>query len=187
LDSGITVVGIDLLYQGEFLTNGFSRTPRVKNPRESAAYTFGYNRSVFAARVHDLLSVIRYCREQEVPPKRIDLVGLDSTGPIVAAARAQAGAAIHKAAVHTGAFRFARVKDLHDPAFLPGGAKYGDLPGMLALAAPGRLWLSGEGQAAPDILRKIYASESALSHLATDHSPPSDVEESAVSWVRTSD
>ena len=35
---------------------------------------------------------------------------------------------------------------IHDPDFLPGGAKYDDLPGMLAVAAPAPLFLAGEGE-----------------------------------------
>jgi hypothetical protein len=187
LETGAIVVGVDLLYQGEFLTNTFSKTPRVKNPRESAAFTFGYNHPVFAQRVHDLLSVIRYCQEQETPPQRIDLAGLDATGPLVAAARAQAGTAIHKTVVQTGGFRFIQVMDLHDPAFLPGAAKYGDLPGFLALAAPGKLWVSGEGSAAPDLLQKLYASPSVQANLVTDDSPPAEVAEAAVTWLLAKD
>ena len=38
---------------------------------------------------------------------------------------------------------------IHDPDFLPGGAKYDDLPGMLAVAAPAPLFLAGEGDAIP--------------------------------------
>ena len=39
-------------------------------------------------------------------------------------------------AIDTAGFRFADVTDIHSPDFLPGGAKYGDLPGMLSLSAP---------------------------------------------------
>ena len=56
------------------------------------------------------------------------------TGPIVAAARAVAGDAIDLAAVDTGGFRFAKLLDFRDPQFLPGGAKYLDLPGCLRSA-----------------------------------------------------
>ncbi|HWN95984.1 MAG TPA: acetylxylan esterase, partial [Methylomirabilota bacterium] len=60
LNSGATVIGVDLLYQGEFLADGkpLARTPRVKNPREAAPYTFGYNHALFVHRVHDVLSVV---------------------------------------------------------------------------------------------------------------------------------
>jgi dienelactone hydrolase len=159
LGSGAAVLGVDLLYQGEFLSGDkpLTRTPSVKNPREAAAYTFGYNRTVFAQRVHDVLTAIRFARQNSTRPESVDLVALDETGPIAAAARAHAQGAVDHAAINTGGFRFANVLDIHDPAFLPGGAKYGDLPGMLALAAPGKLWLQGEGEQVPQLLGDIYA------------------------------
>ena len=49
-------------------------------------------------------------------------------------ARAGRGA-IDRAAIHVGDFRFGKVLDLRSPDFLPGGAKYGDVPGLLALGA----------------------------------------------------
>jgi len=81
LDAGVAVAGVDLLYQGEFFKDGkpLIRTPRVANPREAAAYTFGYNRAVFAQRVHDILTVAAFIRSQNEKPDRIDLVGLDGT------------------------------------------------------------------------------------------------------------
>jgi dienelactone hydrolase len=137
VDGGVTVFGIDLLYQGEFLAGGqpFTKTPRVKNPREAAAYTFGYNPAVFAQRVQDVLAAVKFVKTHERPSKRIGVVALDGTGPIAAAARAQADGAIDRAAVATGDFRFGKVLDLHSPDFLPGGAKYGDVDGLLALGS----------------------------------------------------
>ena len=46
------------------------------------------------------------------------------------------GALVDAAAFATDGFRFGRVTSLEDAAFLPGGAKYGDLPALLTLAAP---------------------------------------------------
>ena len=137
IDSGATVVGIDLLFQGEFLADGapLKATPRVKNPREAAAFTFGYNSAVFVHRMQDVLTAIRLVRTHERPSKKLSLVALDGTGPIAAAARAQSGDAVDRAAIHVGEFRFGRVLDLHSPDFLPGGAKYGDVPALLALGA----------------------------------------------------
>jgi Holliday junction resolvase len=135
LDAGATVVGVDLLYQGEFLTNGraMKQTRRVNNPREAAAYTFGYNPTLFAQRVHDILTVIKYVASNERKSEKIDVVGVNGAGPWVVAARVQAGDAIHRSVIDTGGFRFGRVLEIHSPEFLPGGAKYGDLPGMIAL------------------------------------------------------
>jgi dienelactone hydrolase len=135
VDSGATVLGLDLLDQGEFLADGrpLTQTPRVKNPREAAAYTFGYNPAVFVQRVHDVLTAVSYIRGHERTSKQLSIVALDATGPLAAAARAEAGGAFDRAAIRLGDFRFGQVLDLRSPDFLPGGAKYGDAPALLAL------------------------------------------------------
>jgi hypothetical protein len=146
LEAGTTVLGLDLFYQGEFLAPGTTAnpTPKVKNSRESAAYTFGYNDSVFVQRVHDVLTAVKYIRGHERKSSRVDVVGVAGAGPVVAAARALAGGRIDRAAIETGGFRFGRLLDFRDPDFVPGGAKYGDLPGLLALGAPGQTMVSEE-------------------------------------------
>src|SRR5262249_52022853 len=121
-----------------------SQTGRVKNTREAAAYTFGYNYSVFAQRVHDVLTAVRFIKTNERPTKQLAVVGLEGTGPIVASARAVSGGAIQRAVIDTEGFRFGKVLNIHDPNFLPGGAKYGDVPGLLALALRAPTLLLGE-------------------------------------------
>ncbi len=135
VDAGMSVFAVDLCGQGEFTANGepMTKTPRVKNPRESAAYTFGYNPSVLAERTHDVLSVLGLVQTSQHPTRKLAIVALGSTSPIAAATRALAPNAISAAVVQNGDFRFATVGDLHDPSFLPGGAKYGDLPALLRL------------------------------------------------------
>ncbi len=133
LDAGATVVGVDLLYQGEFLADGqpLTKTPRVKNPREAAPYTFCYNHAVFAQRVHDVLTAVKFIKAYERPSKRIQLACFDEAAPVAAAAAAMCGDTIDAVAIDTGGFRFGKVLDIHDPNFLPGGAKYADRPGVL--------------------------------------------------------
>ncbi len=133
LDAGATVVGVDLLYQGEFLADGttLTKTPSVKNPREAAPYTFCYNHAVFAQRAHDVLTAVKFIKNHERPSKRIQLACFDEAAPIAAAAAAMCGNAIDAVAIDTSGFRFGKVLDIHDPNFLPGGAKYADLPGVL--------------------------------------------------------
>ena len=146
VDSGATVLGLDMIYQGEFLKAGetFTKTPKVKNPREAAAYTFGYNHAVFVHRAHDVLSAVKYVTTHERPTKQLTVVGVDGAGPVVAAARAMCGEKMQRAFIDTAGFRFGNVTEIHAPEFLPGGAKYGDLPGMLALAAPAETLVAGE-------------------------------------------
>ena len=133
LDSGATVLGVDLLYQGEFLADGkaLTKTPGVKNPREAAPYTFGYNQSVLAQRTHDVLTAVKFIKTHERPSKRIQLACLDEAAPVAATAAAMCGDAIEAVAIDMRGFRFGNVLDIHDANFLPGGAKYADLPGVL--------------------------------------------------------
>ncbi|MFP6657590.1 MAG: alpha/beta hydrolase family protein [Pirellulales bacterium] len=183
--AGVTVVGVDLFQQGEFLTDRkpIDKTRRVKNPRESAAYTFGYNHSVCAQRIHDILTVITFVQNHELEPEEIHLVGLAGAGHWVAAARAQARDVISRTAIDTAGFRFAKVRDLHDPNFLPGGAKYGDLPGMLSLAAPGQLWLAGEGTKPHPMVTAAYKAAGAVKNLAIHTDKKDDKTVTATRWL----
>lgn len=167
VDAGTAVAGIDLLYQGEFLTGApvLELTPRGNNPREAAAYTFGYNPTVCARRVQDVLSLVSFIQHHDRPSKSIGLIGLGDAGRWAAAARALAPDVITKSWIDTGGFRFEKVPAVHDPDFLPGGAKYFDLPGMVALGAPGALRLSGETGSGADLVKKIYAAAGAADRL----------------------
>jgi hypothetical protein len=163
VDGGTTVVGVDLLYQGEFLPGNakWEVTPKVKNPREAWAYTFGYNPSVYAQRVHDALAVIRFIQNHERRSSRIDLVGVEGAGPVAAGARAMSRGAVGRAALDLGGFRFGGLLDLRHPDFTPGGAKYGDVDGLLALGAPGPTLILGES-AVPRLAATAYAGTEAI-------------------------
>jgi hypothetical protein len=162
VEGGTTVIGVDLLHQGEFQADGkpLAQTPKVKNPREAWAYTFGYNPSVFVQRVQDVVSVLRFVRDHEKRSNRIDLVAVDGAGPVGAGARAVAGATVGRAALDVAGFRFGALTDLRHPDFTPGGAKYGDVDGLIALGAPGATLLLGE-RAVPVLATRMYAGAAA--------------------------
>lgn len=185
LDAGLTVLGVDMLFQGELAPDAApaTKTRRVKNPREAAAYTFGYNHALFAQRVHDILTVLQYARSQDPKPEMIGLAGLAGAGHWAAAARAQAREAIACLAADTGGFRFGKILDIHHVDFLPGGAKYGDLPGLLALGAPGKTWLAGEGGEPPPLTSKVYQSAQALQQITVYSGSPDWAGEGAAEWL----
>ena len=145
LAGGAAVIGADLLYQGGAPVK---QTRVVENSREVAAYTHGYNPALFAQHVHDVLTLVTFLRnppDLSLPrPQSVCLAGWGKTGPIALAARALAGQAIDRAAVDLGNFRFGAILDYRDPEFLPGGAKYLDLPGLITLNASLPLWRRGE-------------------------------------------
>lgn len=161
LDRGIRVVGADLFGQGEFLADGqpISATRVSKNPREAACFTFGYNPTLFATRVQDVCTLLRSL-EADNPGGRRSLIALDGTGPLGAIALA-IYPGVESAMLDTGGFRFGNVLDLRDPGLLPAAAKYGDLPGALAVAAhrsrvTPRLILLGEGTKIPPAIESAY-------------------------------
>lgn len=109
--------------------------PLVKNPRQAPAYTFGYNHPLIAQRVHDVLTLIQFCRTRDqYPAKAIRLVARGPAAPIGTAAAFLAKDALAAADVEATEFRFASVADYRDASFLPGALKYGDLPALRRLA-----------------------------------------------------
>jgi len=185
LNSGMTVIGVDLLNQGEFLTKGGPNKRQRCLPGEEAfaGWTYCYNLPVFARRVHDILAVIALVKRGDVKQHEIDVVGPNGAGPLVAAAVAQAQGTVTRAAINTEGFRFADLKDVYDVNFMPGAAKYDDLPGLLALSAPTRLWLAGEGKEAPPIVNTAFIAAGGLENLTVFSGESRDIAKAAVEWL----
>ena len=166
LDKGFAILAADLFGQGEFTSDGNpiwkakmnenKHAPASDSWGHYAGFTFGYNRAIFVQRVHDLLSLVAFAHSDSLGAERVDLIGLRGAGHWVAAARAIAGSAIDRAAIDTSEFRFANILTMDDPDFLPGGAKYNDLPGMIALSAPNPLWLANESDSAITLISTVY-------------------------------
>jgi len=132
VDQGFSVVGVDLLFQGDFLADGpLNKTRRVENPREAAAYTFGYNHSLFSHRVHDLMNLVVLVANHERKPKSISLIGLGDTGSIVAGAMTMVGDRVKDIYISRDSLSALDVNDIHAPFFMPGSMKYGGVVGML--------------------------------------------------------
>ncbi len=96
---------------------------------------------------------------------------------------AQAGGAVTRAAIDTGGFRFASIESLTDLNFLPGAVKYGDVPGLLALGAPGETWLAGEEPMPPGLVSAAYTAAGAGGKLQTFAGPAEQRAIEAVKWL----
>lgn len=186
--SGATIVGADLLYQGEFLKDDepIKQTRTVTNKREAPAYTFGYNHTLFAQRTHDILTLIKVIRTEKInsipSPSSVAVAAFGHTGPMAAAARAVSGNAIDLAAVDTQNFRWKHLLDYRDPQFLPGGAKYLDLPGLWAVGSPCRLWLAGEKDV-PDIITESNQKTAERKEFTVFDGAPAQKEVAAANWL----
>ncbi len=179
----VAVVGIDAFLQGDFLAKGASDTPtrKVSNPREAACFTAGYNHPLVVQRIQDVLTTIRWAQSLPKKPRRIALVGLDAvTAPVAAAAAALSGDTVTALVIDTGRFRFQKTPDIRDATFFPGAGRFGDVPGLLALAAPRKLFLMGEGEIPPDVVGAAYETAGVPDTLRT--SPTRDLD-AANRWL----
>lgn len=183
LAGGAAVAGIDLLYQGEFLAEGaLTEARKVKNPREFAGYTLGYNHPLVAQRVHDVLTLVAYCRNHETKPTAIHVAALGKVGTVAAAAAGIAGKAVDKLAIGTGGFRFASITEIRDPNLWPGAVKYGDVPGLLSLCAPHPLWLAGEKEV-PQLVADCYRAVGKAGNVTLYGGSDQEAAAAAAQWL----
>jgi hypothetical protein len=105
-----------------------------------AGFTFGYNRSLLANRIHDILTAVAYARKQD-GVKKVHLVGFGEAGPWVVLARGLCGDAVAKTAADMNQFRFQNILTMYDPMLQPGALKYGGMPALTALCAPHPLFV----------------------------------------------
>ncbi len=131
VEAGFAVVAPDVLGVGELSPSKPFAVSEIY-----AGFTYGYNRPLFAERVHDVLTTIAFTRM--LKSKSTHLIGWGEFGPIAIVARGAAGAAIDKLVADGNNFKFADLKKPTDPMMLPGALKYGDVPAFLALGAPGK-------------------------------------------------
>ena len=183
LVAGVAVVGVDLLGQGEFTAEG-KPMAKVRLVNDNyAGYTFGYNHPVFSKRVQDVLATVALVKSGDTPAENVYLIGLAGAGHWVAAACAQTDDAVDGAMIDTDGFRFANLTAIDAPDFLPGGAKYGDLPGMIALLAPHPLGLAGEGGQAPPLVAAAYKAAGKPGNLTVFAGKEQDKQSAAVEWL----
>ncbi len=165
LSSGTAILTADLLYQGELQPEDspIEQTRVVEGTRPIAPLTYGYNRTVVAHRASDVLTLLLAARLMAAEGAPVLLLAGPGTASYAAGAMAIASGHVDAAAICSNGFRFSQVRSWRHPDFLPGAIKYGDLPGMLAVAAPTPLWL-GEASL-PEIIQRSYDSSGAAARV----------------------
>ncbi|MDZ4821318.1 MAG: alpha/beta hydrolase family protein [Planctomycetota bacterium] len=176
LDAGYTVVGVDLIYQGDFLTDGTAQStaPRTSAIRNSAAFTLGYNHPVFVKRVHDVLTAISYAKHEKAGNK-VTVLASGPAAAIALAARARAGDAVEDLMIDTQGYRLGSVKSIDDLYFVPGAVKYGDLPALVALNAPRKTWVTGETAASLKTAQQAYKAGDREKSLTLSSDPKASI------------
>jgi len=138
INEGYALVCPNLYLQGATRNPNVYARRKLQTYEGYAGYQYGYNPSLFAERVRDALTVIALVRDHEsYDTQKILIAGVEGAGPIAAAAAALASSAVGGTVIAPEGFRFASLTDVWDVNFIPGGAKYGDLEGLVSLCPPG--------------------------------------------------
>ena len=160
LDRKAAILAIDAFDTGELTPD-----KPLEVDKKYAGFTFGYNRSLLANRVHEILTAVAFARGHD-KTKAVDLVGIEKAGPWVLLARALCGDAVQRTAADMDQFRFEKVRTTSDEMMLPGALKYGGLPALAALAAPGQLYIHNhQGTGSGPWLKAAYTAAKAEDHL----------------------
>ncbi len=122
-----------------FMTGDFAAAKGPAVNDKYAGYTFGYNRTLLANRVHDILTAVAYAAKKGA--KRTHLIGFEKAGPWVLLARPLSGDGVTRTAADFDSFRFEDARDASDERMLPGGLKYGGLGAFAATVAPAELFI----------------------------------------------
>jgi dienelactone hydrolase len=176
LDRGVAILAPDAFGTGELALD----SPPAVNAR-FAGYTFGYNRTLVSQRVHDILTAVALARKQD-GVKRVHLLGRGKAGPWVLLARGLCGTGVDLTAADMNRFRFDSVRKMTDEMMLPGALKYGGLPALAALAAPGELLVHNHrGTGSGQWLKAVYKAAGAESKL--QRSGDQMAEDKVIAWL----
>jgi hypothetical protein len=129
------VIAIDTFMSGTFKSSTHPATKPTSAPTY-AAFTIGYNRSIAANRVHDLLTVIAMTKGWD-KTRSVRLAAFGEAGTTAFLARILASDSIDRAVIDINGFDFDKIKDDTDPMLLPGALKYGGIYGFVPLCKGG--------------------------------------------------
>jgi dienelactone hydrolase len=120
LAGGAAVLAPDVFLTGE--AGAIAGRIKIKNEDTYFGYQTGYNRTVFAERVSDVLTAIAFAKN--LGGNSINVAGRGKAGAWVLAARALAGDVVARASVDLGGFEFDQVRETTDesrPGLAGGG------------------------------------------------------------------
>jgi dienelactone hydrolase len=156
------IVAPDVFLTGEFFAPGEApKLPPLEQKYHRnvpfAGYTYGYNRTVLANRVRDLLAAVVYARQLN-QGRAIDLLAFGEAGLWGLLTCALADEVIARAACDLHGFDFDQVQQTDDPRILPGALKYGGIHGLIPLRTQGQTLVLRVPPARPPLDRLRPAS-----------------------------
>ncbi len=165
LKSGASILALDVLGTGELKTD-----KPLSVDKNYAGYTFGYNPTMLAHRVHDILTAVAAAQSLNLPstvgPRlQFHLVGFEKAGPWVMLARALCGKVVSRTVADAQSFSFSKVKSTRDEMMLPGALKYGGLGALASLSAPNEMLIQNPTKEHRQWLESTYQASGAKDRL----------------------
>lgn len=134
LDQGIAIACPTLYLQGatEQPKAGDNLKTKPGEFREFSGYTFGYNPTLLARRVHDAMAMVTMMQNQaKYPVKQLKIHGTDGAGPIALVTGVVLK--LNNVTADLNGFHFADLTSPWDVNFVPGAVKYGDVEALKRL------------------------------------------------------
>lgn len=179
LDAGFTVIGVDLLEQGESQQDSDipSSNRWLANEEGYGGWTYCYNQTLFSRRVHDLLAVSKWALESGP----VNLVSIEPRAPWALAALALDSETFSQSVVDTHGFRFSEIQDIYAADFQPGASKYGGVAGLVPLCSPTKLMIGGISEGDLELGRAAYATQGVIGNLSASEGSLPTAE--AIEWL----
>lgn len=140
LDAGYSVASADLFLTGEFQHPEWENAIPVDETY--SGYTFGYNKTTIAQRVHDVLTTVAAVHKGP-DGKKLHLAGTGDAGIWCLLAGTLLENAVDSMTVNLDGFSFEDISRTSDPNYLPGAMRYGDIGGLGLLSRPKQLVVGG--------------------------------------------
>lgn len=142
LDAGLAIACPKLYLNAakEAPKAGDNLKAKANDFREFSGYTYGYNPTLLARRVHDAMTMVTMMHNHpKKPANKVYIAGAEGAGPVAAAAGAMLHGAVSGVAVDLEGFQFQKLTSPWDVNFVPGAVKYGDVAALLKLCAPAKV------------------------------------------------
>ncbi len=160
LDTGCAVYLVD----HTFWSGGAAPVRLVPNNRDFAGYTFGYNAPIPAARAQDFCGLI--LTRETLPfglPGHLACRDPSSLGTaLLTAIRCQG--VLSSVMCDTKGERFGQVRSIDSPSFLPGAARFGDVPAFFVAIEECPVFVDGTATAEIRVLQRQWDKKTADSN-----------------------
>jgi hypothetical protein len=138
LDRGSAAVAPELYLSGTAeqprFGDNLKAEGRPDDYRQFSAFTYGYNPTLLARRVHDVSALVVMIRgDKSRPVNTVRIIAGSTYTAVALTSGALLKGAVDEVHIPKNGFRFEHITSHWDPDFMPGAVKYGDVDSLARL------------------------------------------------------